>query len=144
MEPPPDLGKVLRERALRPRLLPVYPQVVEGLAGQVDDLRLRHHVQSELAVDEAGAGLRHVALVGDEAGASEAAGAAQPVHPLHPLGVQPAVGLLVLGLEHADDLAVGVLDEVAAAAALVDALRVDAGLDGGLGLPNQLRELGII
>lgn len=57
-------------------------------------------------------------LVGDEAAPPEAARAAEPVHPLGPLGVQPAVGLLVLGLEHAHDAAVGVLHEVAAAATL--------------------------
>ena len=107
-------------------------------------LRFRHNVKLQLGVDEAGAGLGHVALVGAEAGAAEAAGAAQPVHPLGPLGVQPAVRLLVLGLEDADRRALGVLDEVAAAAALVDALGVEAGLDRLLGLPHQVRELGVV
>ena len=66
------------------------------------------------------------------------------MHPLGPLGVQPAVGLLVLGLEDADRRALCVLDKVAAAAALVDALGVEAGLDRLLGLPHQVRELGVI
>ena len=104
----------------------------------------RHNVESDFAVDEAGAGLGHVALVGDEAGAPEAAGTAQPMHPFHPLGVEPPVGLLVLRLEHADDLPVGVLHEVAAAASLVDPLGVDPGLDGRLRLPDEVRELRII
>ena len=78
----------------------------------------RHNVESDFAVDEAGAGLGHVALVGDEAGSAEAAGAAHFVHPLGPLGVEPAVRLLVLGLENSNDFAVHVLDKVAAAASL--------------------------
>ena len=39
-------------------------------------------------------------LVGHEAGPAKAAGAADLVHELGPLGVQAAIGLLVLGLEH--------------------------------------------
>ena len=66
------------------------------------------------------------------------------MHPLGPLGVEPAVGLLVLRLEHADRLPVLVLDEVRAGAALVDALGVDAGLDGVLGRPDELRELRVV
>lgn len=107
-------------------------------------LCFRHNVKIQLRVDETGAGLGHVALVEAQTRAAEAAGAAQPLHPLGPLGVQPAVRLLVLGLEHADRRALAVLDEVAAAAALVDALGVEAGLDRLLGLPHQVRELGVI
>ena len=107
-------------------------------------LRFRHDVEVELGVDEAGAGLGHVALVGAEAGAAEAAGAAQPVHPLGPLGVQPPVRLLVLRLEDADRRPLAVLDEVAPAAPLVDPLGVDARLDRLLRLPHQLRELGVV
>lgn len=47
----------------------------------------RHDAEPYLGVDEAGARLRQVPLVGDEAGAAEAAGAAQLVHPFRPLRV---------------------------------------------------------
>jgi len=66
------------------------------------------------------------------------------VQPFGPLGVQSSVWLLVLRFEDCDDLAVGVLDEVTAAAALVDALRVNTVLDSVLCRSNQLRELGVV
>ena len=45
------------------------------------------------------------------------------MQPLHPLGVEPPVRLLVLRLEDADRFALGVLDEVTAAAALRNSFR---------------------
>lgn len=64
---------------------------------------LRHNLESYLGVDEAGAGLAQVPLVGDEAGAPEAARTAQLVHPFRPLRVQPAVWFLVFRLKYAYD-----------------------------------------
>ncbi len=66
------------------------------------------------------------------------------MHPLGPLGIEPAVGFLVLGLEHPDDFAVTVFDKVTAAAALIDTLRKHSALDGMLGLTDQISELRII
>ena len=76
----------------------------------------------------------------EAAEAGWAAVEALPLDPLPPLRVHVAVGLLVPGLEDADDLAVGIPDKVAAAAALSDDVRVDALLDGGLGLIDEFGE----
>lgn len=67
-------------------------------------LGLWDDTQAELLVDKRGGRLGEVALVGDEAAAAEAAGAAQLVEVFGPLGVQVTVRLLRLGLEHADGL----------------------------------------
>ena len=66
------------------------------------------------------------------------------MHPLGPLWVEAAIWLLVFGLEHSDDFAVDVFDEIAATAALVDPGRIDAGVDRGLRLPHDLIEGWII
>ncbi len=65
-----------------------------------------------------------------------------PVNPLVPFRVASGVGLLVLGLEDADYLAVGVPREVAAGAALGDHARVGALLDGGPDAVDDDVELG--
>lgn len=62
-----------------------------------------NNVELQFLVHQAGAGLGQVALVEDQAVSPEAARAAQLLQPLGPLGVQLPVGLLVLGLEDADD-----------------------------------------
>ena len=107
-------------------------------------LRFRHDVEVELGVDEAGAGLGHVALVGNEAGPTEAAGTADTVHPFGPLGVQTSVRLLVFRFIDADSFPICVLDEVAAAGALVDPDGVHALVDGRLRLADDVSEGGIV
>ena len=66
------------------------------------------------------------------------------MHPLGPLGIEPAVRLLVLGLEDADDLALTVLHEVGAGAALINPLRVDPGIDRVLCLADSFCEYRIV
>ncbi len=63
-------------------------------------LCLRDHFKPQFLIDNAGSCLGEVALVGHEAAAAKAARAAQLVQPFGPLGVQSAIGLLVLRLEH--------------------------------------------
>ena len=72
-------------------------------------LRFWHIVQTEFGINQTCSSFWHVTLIGNETRAAEEAGAAQPVQPLHPLGVKPPVRLLVLGLEDADCLPLGVL-----------------------------------
>ena len=61
-------------------------------------------VELQLVVHQAGPGLREVPLVEDQTVPAEAAGAAQLLEPLGPLGVELSVRLLVLRFEHTDDL----------------------------------------
>ncbi len=75
--------------------------------------------------------------------AAKAAGEQVAVDPLVPLGVAGGVGLLVLRLEDADDLAVGVARKVAAGAALRDHARVHALVDGGTHAVDNCLELGL-
>ncbi len=63
-------------------------------------LCLWYDIESQFPVHNTGSCLREVALVGHQTAAAEATRAAQLVEPLRPLGVQSAIGLLVLGLEH--------------------------------------------
>lgn len=81
------------------------PQESSNLLNDLRQLKVaylgfRNNLEVELLVDEGGAGLAQVALVGDETGSAKAARTAQLVHPLRPLGVEPAVRLLILRLEH--------------------------------------------
>lgn len=64
----------------------------------------RHDVELQFLVHQAGPRLGQVALVEHQTVSAKAAGTAQLLQPLGPFGVQLAVGLLVLGLEHANDL----------------------------------------
>ena len=144
VELPSDLREVFVDDLLGFGLLPVDPEIVKSLRGQLDHLRVGHDVEAELLVDETGPGLGHVPLVRYEAGPAEAAGTADPVHPLGPLGVQPAVRFLVFGFVDSDGLPLGVLHEVAPTGALVDPHRVHALVYGGLRLADQLGEGRIV
>ena len=144
VELPAHLGKMFVDNLLGFGLFPVDPEIVEGLRGQLDDFRIGHHVEAELLVHEAGPGLGHVALVGDEAGPTKAAGTADTVHPFGPLGVQTSVRLLVFRFIDADSFPICVLDEVAAAGALVDPDGVHPLVDGRLRLADDVGEGGII
>lgn len=62
-----------------------------------------NNVEFQFLVYQAGACLRQVALVQDQAVSPKAARAAQLLQPLGPLGVQLPVWLLILGLEDAND-----------------------------------------
>ncbi len=83
-------------------------------------------------------------MIGNETRAAEKTGTAQPVQPLHPLGVEPPVRLLVFRLEDADRFALGVLDEVTATAALRNSVRQHPILDRALGLANEFCESRIL
>ena len=66
------------------------------------------------------------------------------MHPFGPLWVEPAVWLLVFGLEHPDYFAVNIFDEIAATAPLVDAGGIDAGVNRCFRLPHNFVEGWII
>ena len=50
VELPPHLGEVLVNNLLSFGLLPVYPQIVEGLGGQLDHFSFRNNIQAELLI----------------------------------------------------------------------------------------------
>lgn len=64
----------------------------------------RDDVELQLLIDQAGPGLREVALVQDQTVSAETAGATQFLKPLRPLRVQLSIRLFIFGFEHADYL----------------------------------------
>ena len=87
VELPTNLGEMFVDNFLGFGFLPVDPQIVEGLRGQLDNFGVRNNFEPQLLVHQTGSGLGHVALVGDQTGPPEAAGTTDPVHPFGPLGV---------------------------------------------------------
>lgn len=61
---------------------------------------LWHNSKSKLLIDNAGSSFREISLVRHETATTETARTTELVHPLGPLGVEMAVGLLILGFEN--------------------------------------------
>lgn len=144
-ELPPDHRERLQHLSLDSRFRPDDGGVIEGLAGQANDPRLRDYPEPEVFIDDTSSYFGQVTPVRNQTASAETARTTSFLNPFDPFRVHFTVWFFIFRFEDGDiSSPVTVLNEVTPAGTLQDPLRVHPVFNGLLCFVYDQQESRIV